>query len=246
MQITDEILISLGANPLIYGAPEKEKIGEYAARMESGDEISYMYPSTEILDSERAELKNAYKKRKEELKKMLTDLDLKANELYNICEGRSDIFGEPKTEAALDELMLLSSWRIQEADEIINDALDKVDIIYAIFLRLSDILNEYRLLFLESNLVYLAEQITDRSSNVYAEITAKINEAMEACHALAFETYEYAHAQEIGIERNLQLQMNALGDALKFNEDGKGIKVHAVLEEIRKLRQITQKSINLE
>ena len=232
MIINDDALGKLGINPTLFDEDQKRRISLYFDCIENGAASDSLYPSSESLDSEceaiRARCKNEDLHIKDLINKAKEDL----NTILNACKRNINFFGDVKNEASLDDILFTSSFKIQEINETINQALDHVVTLYSSFVRLSEIRNEYRLLTVEASLVFYAERLHGLSEDLYLKAISRLEHSKNELVKLADSIYKTASSYERLLEFSFLTSIDKLAIALDFDHDGKGMIAKNVFEQL--------------
>ena len=232
MIINDETLKSLGINPSLFGPEQKDKIAEYYNAISNGIKSESLYPSPSKFDSESERIRQRCDKASIIIKKLIEDAKKDVNIIISTCQKNCNMFGVVASAAALDDILLTASFAIQRINETISNALDNVVTLHSSFVALSEIRNDYRLMTLESSLIFYAERLHGISDERYRTALSSFGQSENRLIELADRLYKSASSYEAVLERSFLTSMDRLSIALDFDNDGKQIDVKKVLNQL--------------
>ncbi len=242
MMINDDMLKKLGINPILFDEDQKEKISLYFDSIENGIPSDSLYPSSEKFDLECDVIRAKCDKANLNIKKLILNVKEDLDAILSVCRRNSNMFGDVPNETALDNILLTSSFTIQRINETINEALEHVVTLYSSFVRLSEIRNDYRLLTVESSLVFYAERLHGMGNLLYKSELSRLGLSENTLVELANGIYKLASSYEQLLEYSFLTSMDKLAEALDFDHDGKQIDLKKIFDQLSIANNILTKA----
>lgn len=232
MIINDDVLKKIGINPILFDEYQKRKISMYFDRIENGAAPNSLYSSSESFDFECLDIHCRCEKSKLQIKNLTKNTKEYLDIILNSCRKNSNIFGDVSSKSALDDILFTASFKIQDINKAINEALEHVVTLYSSFVRLSEIRNEYRLLTVEASIVYCAERLHGITDEHYTNEISRLENSEAELAKLADSIYNAASSYEQLLEFSFLSSMDKLATSLDFDHDGKDMIIKNVFEHL--------------
>ena len=240
MEITTKLLADLGADPKIYSAEERIRMGEYADKV-IGGELSAIVNAIKFPTDDFNSAKKMYGDRLASLMDTVRSISAEADKLADLLSQKNSIFTSEISETERSSILSGASVVIESINALREKALDHVFVILSVMNELFDIQHVYNKGLAELGLISIAAQAAQAQGVEYDEekIIGCIVDAYEKlCDLTAFtnDLKDKAVICQTAAEEKILDSVTSITKSLDFANDGASMNTSAAINEVIKIK----------
>lgn len=243
MNITNELLNELGADPKVYSEAEKIKMGEYADKIIEG-KLSGLLEACCLPEDKLATLKSSYESAKLTLMSNMTLVANEAELLASVLANKSSIFVSSLSDTEKDSILVKAVNSIKKISSARENMLTVLSRIFAGMNELFELQAVYNRTLAELGMINLSAMAAESDEDIIMPLILDAYEKLTDLTAFTNDLKDKAVIYQKAVEVRINEALSSLSVHLDFANDGKAFDANGAMEDIVKIKRIAEDVIH--
>ncbi len=243
MNITNELLNELGADPKVYSEAEKIKMGEYAEKIIKG-KLDELLATCSLPEDKLATLKSSYESAKLTLMSNMTLVANEAELLASVLANKSSIFVSSLSDTEKDSILVKAVNSIKKISSARENMLTVLSRIFAGMNELFELQAVYNRTLAELGMINLSAIAAESDEDIIMPLILDAYEKLTDLTAFTNDLKDKAVIYQKAVEVRINEALSSLSVHLDFANDGKAFDANGAMEDIVKIKRIAEDVIH--